>query len=290
MTTEAVEKIEHEPNDEPEEMPVWAADMLKKVDSLHSRIDSMESKKDSRDFGEDPELTTEGHIKKDSEAEAKEEERQAAELEKIASEEREEGKKEMKEDCKMDESVKAEEHKAGKELAEARKEEKARADAALAKQNRELKGQIEAMQSQIERLYREPSFEDRNQLAEIRARADATYQAVSGRPASEPLPGESPISYRKRMADGLRKFSAKFKNEQIGSLSGSAFDVVESQIYADAQAMAKTPEVMPKGKLRSIVRNDSGHTITEYIGDPEAAWAPFMAGSAMNVKLTRPQH
>lgn len=308
--TEAEKKLEAEEHREDshrrdsEEMPVWAADMMKKMDSMHSRMDEFERKdskerkdsrerRDSKDFGEDPTMTTEGKVKKDSEAEAETEKRQAAELEKLAKEEREEGKKEEeRKDCRADESAKEEEHKAGEELAHAREKERAdraRADATLARENRELKGKLEALESQVSRLYREPSYEDRNAIAEIRARADSVYQAVSGRPASDPTPGESPISYRKRLADGLRKYSSKFKGEQVGSLSGSAFDVVESQIYADAQAAAKTPEVMPKGQLRAITRNDSGHNVTEYIGDAEAAWAPFMAGAAMTVKLTKPQ-
>ena len=145
------------------------------------------------------------------------------------------------------------------------------------------------MQAQMNNLYREPSFEDRNALAATRARADSVYQAVAGRPASEPLPGESPIAYRKRMADGLRKFSAKFKGEEIGGLSGAAFDIVESQIYADAQAAAKTPEVMPKGQLRAITRNDSGHIITEYVGDASAAWDQFAYGSIIPMSIQNPE-
>ncbi len=286
MTTEAENKLlEHEhagtnARKDSEEMPVWAADMMKKFDSLHSRFDAFE-RKDSKDEGKDPTLTTEGKVKKDSE--------KAAEGEEKAAEK--ESKAEAKEEHKAAEAIKEAEKDNRKEQEDERKaerEDRARADAALSAQNRELRGKIAAMQAQMNNLYREPSFEDRNALAATRARADSVYQAVAGRPASEPLPGESPIAYRKRMADGLRKFSAKFKSEEIGGLSGAAFDIVESQIYADAQAAAKTPEVTPKGQLRAITRNDSGHIITEYIGDADAAWAPFTQGSAAFVKLNKP--
>lgn len=302
--TEAEKKLEeHESREDrkdrrdSEEMPVWAADMMKKMDSMHSRMDAMEKGRFETD-------------RKDSEAEAKEEERQAAELEKIATEERKEGEKEKREDarkdsekkdaakkdsedkkdCRMDESKKEETHKAAEELEAAKKrEDAARADAAVQRENRELRGKLAALESQVAGLYREPSFEDRNALAEIRARADATYQAVTGRPASEPLPGEAPIAYRKRMADGLRKFSAKFKDQRVDSLTGPAFDLVEGQIYADAQQAAKRPDILPKGQLRSITRNDSGHVITEYIGDAEAAWAPFTQGASVGIRMTKPE-
>ncbi|OYV52337.1 MAG: hypothetical protein B7X10_00120 [Burkholderiales bacterium 21-58-4] len=197
-----------------------------------------------------------------------------------------------KKDCRMDESAKEEEHKAGEELSKGRekqeREDRARSDASTARESRELRGQIEALQAQITRLYKEPSYEDRNALAEARARADATFQAVSGKPASEPHPGESPISYRKRMADGLRKYSAKFKAERVDSLSGAAFDIVEQQIYADAAAAAKMPENLPAGQLRKIVRNDSGHVVTEYTGDPKAAWRNFSTGAVLGIRLKEP--
>ena len=289
---EGAESREDAAKKDSEEMPVWAADMMSKMDSLHGRMDAME-----KGGFED---------RKDSEKEAETEKRQAAELEKLAAEERKEGEQEKREDrkdsdredrkdsekkdCKADESMKEEEHKAGEELAAAKKrEDAARADAAASRENRELRGKLAALESQIGALYKEPSFEDRNALAEARARADSTYQAVTGRPASEPLPGEAPIAYRKRMADGLRKFSEKFKAERVDALSGSAFEVIESQIYADAALAAKRPDILPAGQLRQITRNDSGHVVTEYIGDAEAAWAPFSRGASMSIRLTKPE-
>ena len=285
MTTEAENKLrEHEhagteSRKDSEEMPVWAADMMKKFDSLHSRFDAFERK----DFsGTDPlggKEEFESGMKKDS-----------AEGEEKAAEK--ESKAEAKEEHKAAEAIKEAEKNNRKEQEDERKaerEDRARADAALSAQNRELRGKIAAMQAQMNNLYREPSFEDRNALAATRARADSVYQAVAGRPASEPLPGESPIAYRKRMADGLRKFSAKFKAEEIGGLSGAAFDIVESQIYADAQAAAKTPEVTPKGQLRAITRNDSGHTVTEYIGDASATWDQFAYGSIVPMIIQNPE-
>lgn len=307
MATEAEKKLEgaehREDRKDSEEMPVWAADMMKKMDSMHERMDAMEKggmemdRKDRRD-AEDCAMD-----KKDSEAEAKEEDRQAEELERLAKEERAEGRREKAD--RKDRKDESEEtaHKAAEELEARKKEEdrkgamhredkeredKARADASLARQNRELQGRLEAMEAKVLGLYKEPSFEDRNALAEVRARADSVYQAATGRPASEPLPGEAPIAYRKRMADGLRKFSAKFKDERVDSLSGSAFDIVEQQIYADAQVAAKKPENLPPGQLRKITRNDSGHQITEYTGDPKAAWRNFSAGAVLGIQLKDP--
>lgn len=255
-----------------EEMPVWAADMMNKMDAVASRMDAFEKAKADA-------------AKADAEPKEKAEEKaEAKDGAKADAEEKKEP------EVKKDEGMKESEHKAAEELDAAKKrEDAARADASAQRENRELKAKLAALETQIGALYKEPSFEDRNALAEIRARADATYQAVTGRPASEPLPGEAPIAYRKRMADGLRKFSAKFKDQRVDALSGPSFDLVEGQIYADAQQAAKRPDILPAGQLRGITRNDSGHVVTEYIGDAEAAWAPFSSGASMNIKLTRPE-
>lgn len=281
--TEAAKKLEGAESREDaakkdsEEMPVWAADMMSKMDSLHGRMDAMEKGGAKADEDKAEERKEEKADRKDAD-------------EPKADEPKAEEKKEEKKDERMDESEKQEAHKAAEELEAAKKrEDAARADAAASRENRELRGKLAALEAQMGALYKEPSFEDRNALAEARARADSTYQAVTGRPASEPLPGEAPIAYRKRMADGLRKFSEKFKAERVDALSGSAFEVIESQIYADAALAAKRPDILPAGQLRQITRNDSGHVVTEYIGDAEAAWAPFSRGASMSIRLTKPE-
>ncbi len=284
--TEAEKKLEsaehREDRNDSEEMPVWAADMKTKMDSLHGRMDAMEKggfKADGVESEEEKKAREEKERADKARADAEEAEKKAAE------EARDKEEKERK-----DAAVRTAEHKAAEELEAAKKrEDAARADASAQRENRELKGKLAALEQQIGALYKEPSFEDRNALAEARARADATYQAVTGRPASDPLPGEAPIAYRKRMADGLRKFSAKFKEQRVDSLTGAAFELVESQIYADAQTAAKRPDILPAGQLRGITRNDSGHVVTEYIGDAEAAWAPFSQGAALNIKFTKPE-
>ena len=274
MTTEAEKNLEGAESREDaakkdsEEMPVWAADMMKKMDGLCGRMDAMEKADSERKDA----------ARKDEEAkdEAKKDESEKEEAHKAAEELEARKKEEAKDSAEKEE----------KERKDA--EERARADSAALRENRELKGQLAALEAQVKGLYREPTFEDSNALAEARSRADAAYQAVTGRPASNPLPGESPIAYRKRMADGLRKFSAKFKEERVDSLAGSAFEIVEAQIYADAMVAAKQPENLPPGQLRKIVRNDSGHMVTEYTGDPKAAWRNFSTGATLPIRLRDP--
>ncbi len=300
MAEEKVDRM-----DESEEIPAWFAKYADTMEKTHEeilkRLGDLESEEkeeraheaaDRKDMDEeDIDETTEGKERHDESSEEKEAAHKAGEeLDRVKKEERSDESEEEKEKHLKEGGHKANEERWAKEREG--KEDSTRKDAQisrLTRENREMKAKLEQVDSHIKTLFREPSYDDRNALAAARDRADSVYQAVTGKPASMPLPGESPISYRKRMADGLRKFSVKFKNERVDSLSGSAFETIEDHIYADAMAAAKAPENIKVGQLRSITRNDSGHTITEYIGDPKAAWRQFSAGASVRVIPTRPE-
>ena len=235
-----------------EEIPVWADSLIKRMDALEKRDTAN---------AEDPTENSEGKVIKDAQPAETDDSRKDAEAKEAA------------------------ERKAKEE-----REDRARKDAAQSLSNRDTAAKIAQMEAQIKAVYSEPSMEDRNAIAEVRFRADSVYQAVLGRPVPDAIPGESPISYRKRLADGLKKFSTMYATERLDSLSGNVFTGVEDRIYADAVAAAKTPAVVPAGQLRAITRNDSGHTITEYVGDPSATWAPFQMGAGAIVTLNNPKH
>ena len=279
-----------------EEIPAWADALLKSHKDMAERLDAMERKdrKDSeRDFGEDPEENTDGQKKDESEEERHE--REAEGGRKANEEERGERKEKEREDEER-RPLEAADRKDRKDRKDTEgdtdedtdREDRARKDAAHMAENRRLRAKLEEMEHQVKALYREPSIDDRNGLAEARSRADSLYQAVLGRPCPEPLPGERPIAYRKRLADGLKKFSETFKNERLDSLTGATYDTVEERIYADAASAIRSEAIVPAGTLRAIQRQELGHNVTEYVGDPTAAWAPFMAGTGGIVRINRP--
>ncbi|MBX8634781.1 MAG: hypothetical protein KHF84_09815, partial [Thermoplasmata archaeon] len=262
-----------------EEMPVWAADAFKRMeDSLRSHIDDrFDSMRKDKDEGEDPTETSEGKTRKDAKKEEdcrKDEEEKKAEAEKD------------KKDSEKEKTAEAADRKDAEEKEkEKEKEDRARHDMQVSTENRQLKAQIAEMDKRLGKLYTEPSFEDRNAIAEARNRADSVYQALTGQPASQPLPGEPPLSYRKRLADGLRKFSDKFKNERLDSLSGTVYDEIESRIYADAQEAIRSPSIVAHGELRPITEDFMGHKRTRYVGDPRAAWERFEFGAVRDAAL-----
>lgn len=312
MTEAEEKKLEvaekHDRKDANEEIPAWADALSKRFDAVEKRLDCMETdrkdtRKDERDEGEDPEETTEG--KKRSDESRKEEEHRAGEL---AAKAEEEKRKEDRRDRKDEGEEKrrpaeaSDRKDAHKEDRHARKDEgdtdkdtdredrrdredRARADRNSLVENRELKAKLAEMERRVASLYAEPSIEDRNALADARSRADTLYQALQGVPASAPQPGENPISYRKRICAGLQKYSDKLKDIRVDSLTGQAFDVIEANIYADAQAAIRSDAIVQAGTLRPIKTNRNGHEYTEYVGDTRATWDPFTMGTIHTVKF-----
>lgn len=291
-----------------EEIPAWSDKLIDAVmKRVDARLDSFEkdrkdaSRKDDKDLGEDPTETTQGE-KRDSRKDEKGEGEERRPLEaadrkdghrKDGESEEERKKHEAEGGRKANEELEGErreKEKLEKDRKDAEdREDRARKDAAHAAADRASAAKIAELEARINAVYREDSIENRNALAETRARADGIYQALTGQPASQPMPGETPIAYRKRMADGLRKYSERMKDVRVDALTGEAFAVIEDHIYTDAEAAIRSDAVIGPGELRAIVKNDRGRERTEYVGDASVTWAPFSAGAYIGaVKLNRP--
>lgn len=287
-----------------EEIPAWADKLvdavMKRVDA---RMDALEKdrkdaarKDEGKDNGEDPTENTQGEPRKDEEGkgeerrplEAADGKRKDAESEEERKKRESEGGRKANEELEGERKEKERLEKDRKDAESREREDRARKDAAYAAADRASAAKIAELEARINAVYKEDSIENRNALAETRARADGLYQALTGQPASQPMPGETPIAYRKRMADGLRKYSDRMKDVRVDALTGEAFAVIEDHIYTDAEAAIRSDAVIPAGQLRAIVRNDRGRERTEYVGDASVTWEPFSAGSHRVVKLNRP--
>ncbi len=177
----------------------------------------------------------------------------------------------------------AEEDKAKSDASEEekKKEEEAKADAARAdsqsKANAELRAEIAAMKERMAIITKPIDATDRDALGAAQSRADSLAQ-MFGDSVTPPMHGETPISYRKRLAAKFKQHSSQFKDAVIDSLEGPAFDLVEGQIYADAQAAALNPADPVKGRLiPSTHRDPSGRLITKFSGDIDGFLGPFKA-------------
>jgi len=128
------------------------------------------------------------------------------------------------------------------------------------------------------RFAAQPSIEERDALAKAYNDASRVYSML-GESAPISLPGEKSLSYRKRAANGLRKFTRSYNNYVFhDSQQIQDFNLVEREIYREAEEHSRAAVAKP-GFLREInepMPGMPGKTRTRFIGDHRAAWAPFM--------------
>jgi hypothetical protein len=191
------------------------------------------------------------------------------------------------------------------ERAEIEKADKAKKDAAASKETVDAdrgtdivadaatvtvpRAEFEKMQRTVNALAKPQSMEDRDEIAKAFHRADHAYQMLGER-APQSIAGETPIAYRRRLANGLRPFTQSWKNYAFhDSQQSQDFTLVEKSIYDEAAAYAKNPPANTMTGIREIVTHPNGKTRTEFIGDARAVWLPYTHPTKFALtKINRP--
>ncbi|MDE2102508.1 MAG: hypothetical protein KGL39_35000 [Patescibacteria group bacterium] len=201
------------------------ADAMTKLDSVSTRMDAMEEEKKADKARRDAE-------------EAEEEEK------------KDEGK-DPPEDLEKGEPKELAADKAKKD--EDDEEEKKREDKAR-KDSEEIRRRIDAVEKALPKAL---SDADLDTLLDAQARADSVFNGF-GKRAPRPLDGENVTTYRRRVANALKGYSAQWKDIDLGPLSrdDKAFSIIENQIYADAEQAALHPADLSDGELRAITSTD----------------------------------
>ena len=168
--------------------------------------------------------------------------------------------------------------KEAKEKEEKEKNDRLRADS--------LAAEVAALKALIPAKH---SAEDKNKFAAAQMKADRAYQAWGLGQAPPALLGESLRDYRLRLAQPLKQYSRHFKDSSLESIGDEgAFSTVEDSIINDA-VTASISTVVEGAPLRMVTeKNESGHTVRKFYGDPSVTWGPMMGGAIRVCKLQRP--
>jgi len=260
--------------------PAWADAFVKRMDSIESlfknhKADAEEKAKADAKADADEKARCDAEEKAKADAEEKEKKEAAEKAEK------EKGRPaETAADKKADEEAKAKADAEEKERADA-KADSARKDKALADMARRLDALTGAVHI---------SDADRVQLAEIQSRADTVENAFGGR-ASGPVPGETPVAYRKRLAAKFKTHSKTWGGADVGAMDEAILAIAESQIYADALAAASSPADVPAGTLREVIKIDRvGRKISEFVGAKSAWMDQFKSPAQLQVRINKEVH
>lgn len=191
-------------------------------------------------------------------------------------------------DCSRCDAEEAEE-----ELEDKKRKDGAPVEEANANREQEVKdskariAMLESKIAELARAHAPLTNDEANEIAKAHNRADAAYAMLNER-APIHVAGEKPIAYRRRLADGLRKFTKTHKNEPINdSITGRAFELIENEIYAEAQAEAKNPTRNDSIGLLIETRSVGlgGKQVSRFTGDPNVAWAPFTTPRTLITKF-----
>jgi len=238
--------------------------ILSHLDSLSKRMDAMETKDDAEEEYDDAEEACDDD---DDDAKADDEEVEAKSDDDDDDAEMEEFEEEPKRVA------------ADKKRKDAEEEEMKAADAA------DIRKRI----ADVERMLpKQLSDAEYAKFSDAQAKADSVYQAF-GDSAPRPLNGEGLMAYRRRLARGLQKHSAKLKEVNLGKIVDSvAFGYMEEQIYSDAMAAAMSPVDLPRGALREMKRPDTtGRIISTFVGEPRAWMGSHAAPRRRLVGVTK---
>lgn len=198
--------------------------------------------------------------------------------------ERKEGGESFAKWAQEEEREQAHQHDRGRKDAEEREKEererrereerddRARHDAATTR-IADLERQIATMSARFQPL----TMEERDALARAQARADGVA-GLFGRRASAPIPGETSLDYRRRLANEFKQHSPKFREKSLASVDHDWLGMAEEQIYNDAAAAARSSDRAGAGMLIPIQeRDEAGRTITRWTGDNMAWMQVFMS-------------
>lgn len=209
--------------------------------------------------------------KEDPEGCEKEDAAETAECDKMKKDGEDEERAEEKARNARKDRVKARkdamEAEADKKRKDAEEEEKKKADAARAdSESASYKERYETLAASLARMPMSPDDPNAETMADFQSRADEAYQAF-GRRAPPPQSGETPIGYRRRLANGLKTHSADWKAVELRGISDDVLALAERKIYADAVTASKSADDLAEGVLVARTRRtDAGHTVIEYRG------------------------
>jgi hypothetical protein len=122
-------------------------------------------------------------------------------------------------------------------------------------------------------------YTDETELVKIYENADDLFKPHN-KSAPRYMEGETAESYRKRLATRLQRHTPGLKGINVRDTRGSAFDLLEKQIYDEARREAVRPTTIPKGEMRELTKYDAtGRPFIEFHGHPKAWMDDFTNGA-----------
>jgi hypothetical protein len=120
---------------------------------------------------------------------------------------------------------------------------------------------------------------DATELAKLHEAADDLLKPFN-QSAPRYMEGETADGYRKRLASRVQQHAPSMKGINLRESIGTAFQLIEKQIYDEARREAVRPTTIPEGEMRELKRYDAtGRPFLEFHGHPSAWLGDFSNGA-----------
>jgi hypothetical protein len=120
---------------------------------------------------------------------------------------------------------------------------------------------------------------DPTELAKLHEAADELLKPFN-QFAPRYMDGETADGYRKRLAGRVQQHAPSMQSINLRESVGTAFSLIEKQIYDEARREAVRPTTIPDGEMRELKKYDAtGRPFIEFHGSPKAWLGDFANGA-----------
>lgn len=122
-------------------------------------------------------------------------------------------------------------------------------------------------------------YPDATELANLHEAADDLLKPFN-QFAPRYMEGETVDGYRKRLASRVQQHAPSMQNINLRESIGTAFNLIEKQIFDEARREAVRPTRIPDGEMRELTKYDAtGRPFIEFHGSPKAWLGDFANGA-----------
>jgi hypothetical protein len=151
-----------------------------------------------------------------------------------------------------------------------------------------LRAQVDYLSAQLEELKRPRDAGTAERMRAAQHRADSVL-SYRGERAVEPLPNDTELSYRARLATSVGAHTSEFKTSRFDSCDNNLLTALEDRLYPMAEAQIRNDADGRPGVLVPREEYDeSGRRITKFYGDPMAWMQHFHSGAQIG-NFIRPE-
>jgi hypothetical protein len=155
---------------------------------------------------------------------------------------------------------------------------------------RDLKNEARKLEYSLADRERPRTYDDEQQILNLRAKADPVYRDAGRLGAPEPMVSESPRAFRIRMLDDLGRYHKDWSKTSVDCIRDeTALSHVEQQIF-DAARKNGPSYGLKDGEIRQLAtKTQGGHTVYNFAGNENTHFTQQFSRGAKKATFYAPE-